>query len=144
MGIEDGGIDGFWIEFGSRGKVRSFSLVWPDLQQEELQQTASPQQIIACIRAHKTIVLPNAGEETYFQRIKVLAEAKTFIITKVTPYYSEGVYGETPTNDEPPKVIMPIAELDAVADFGSSDLAVRLYSPILASEVVHLTQPKVK
>jgi hypothetical protein len=114
------------------------------LERSELQSVANPQQIIACIRAFKTMSLPDENEPDYFGRLKNLAKAKKFTITKITPYYSEGVYGETPTNDEPPKVIMPIAELDAVADFGSSNLSVRLFSPILALEVARLTQPEVK
>ena len=143
-GWEDDSIDGFWIEFGSHGQIRAFSLVWPDLKRDELQPAASPQQIINCIRAQKTIVLPNAGEETYFQRIKALANAKTFTIKKITPYYSEGIFGEVPTNDVPPDFVTPLAELEAVADFGNSNATVRLLSPILSSEVSRLLRNKAK
>jgi hypothetical protein len=142
MGTEDESVDGFWIEFGSHGQVRAFSLVWPDLKQTELQQIATPQQIIACIKAQKTIVIPNRNEETYFQRIKTLATAKKFIIKKITPYYMEGRFGETPTNDMPPEIIEPIADLEAVADFGGSNLTVRLISPIISSEVNRLINAK--
>ena len=83
-------------------------------------------------------MLPNACEETYFQRIKALANAKTFTITKITPYYSEGIFGEVPTNDVPPEFVTPLAELEAVADFGNSNATVRLLSPILSSEVSRL------
>lgn len=131
-------IEGFYIEFGNRGQIRTFTLVWPEFIRDKKSRTASPQQIIACIRARKIIVIPNAGEETYFQRVKALANVKTFTITKITPYYSEGVFGEAPTNDEPPKIIMPIAELEAVADFGNSNATVRLISPILSSEISRL------
>jgi hypothetical protein len=141
-GTEDEDVGGFWIEFGSHGQVRAFSLVWPDLERSELQQIASPQQIIACIRTQKIIVIPNANEETYFQRIKKLATAKKFIITKITPYYIEGRLGETPTNDSPPEIIEPIAELEAVADFGSSNAFVRLLSPIVSSEASRLLKAK--
>ena len=143
-GTEDDSIDGFWIEFGSHGQIRTFSLVWPDLKRDELQPAASPQQIINCIWAQKTIVLPNVGEETYFQRIQALANAKTFTITKITPYYSEGIFGEVPTNDVPPELVTPIAQLEAVADFGSSNATVRLLSPILSSEVSKLLKSKTK
>jgi hypothetical protein len=53
-------------------------------------------------------VVPNAGEETYFQRVRTLANAKKVTITRITPYYGEGVYGKTPTNDEPPKFFLPL------------------------------------
>ena len=135
---EGDGAEGFSVEFGCRGQIRSFSLVWPNLEHYQSRSTASPQLIINCIRAQKTIVLPNAGEETYFQRIKALANAKTFTITKFTPYYSEGIFGEVPTNDAPSELVTPIAELEAVADFGNSNATVRLVSPILASEVNRL------
>ena len=127
--------EGFWIEFGSYGLIRNFCLIWPDLKRIEQYPTASPQQIIACIQAHKAIVLPNDDEPNYFARVKNLAKAETFTITKVTPYYSEGVYGEMPTNDEPSNIVAPIAELEAVADFGNSNVTVRLLSPIISSEV---------
>jgi hypothetical protein len=139
---DDGPNEGFWIEFGSSEKIQVFSLNWPNLKRFENQQAASLQQIIACIKAQKTIVLPNPNEETYFQRIKTLATAKKFIITKITPYYSEGRFGETPTNDLPSEIIEPIAELEAVADFGSSNITVRLLSPIISSEAARLLKAK--
>jgi hypothetical protein len=126
--------EGFAVEFGSGGQVRSFSLIWPNLETNRLEKTASQQQIIAGIRAHKIIVLPNPGEETYFQRLKTLAVAKTFTITKITPCYGEGVFGKVPTNDEPPEFIAPFAEVEAVADFGNSNAPVRFASPIVSSE----------
>ena len=134
----DPGTDGFWIEFGSHGKVRCFTLSWPNLERYENQPTASAQQIIACIRAHKIIVVPNGEEEKYFERVKSLANAKTFTITRITPYYSEGFFGERPTNDEPSKYRPPIAELTAVADFGNSNQTVRIVAPILQSDIARL------
>ena len=141
---EGEGAEGFSVEFGSRGQIRSFSLVWPNLERDKDSLTASPLQIINCIRAQKTIVLPNPDEETYFQRITTLANAKTFTITKITPYYGEGIFGEVPTNDGPPEFIVPFAELEAVADFGNSNATVRLVSPIISSEVSRLLGNKRK
>ena len=87
-------------------------------------------------------MIPNKNEEAYFQRIKTLATAKKFIIKKITPYYIEGRFGETPTNDTPPEIIEPIADLVAVADFGDSNVTVRLISPIISSEVNRLIKAK--
>jgi hypothetical protein len=137
---EDVLTDGFWIEFGSQGGIRAFSLIWPELQRDKFQPTASTQEIINCIRAHKTIVLPNPDEVDYFARLKRLAGVKKLTITKITPYYGDGVLGEVQTNDEPPRVTMPFAELEAVADFGNSNDTVRLLSPILSSEVSRLLE----
>jgi hypothetical protein len=145
-GIGDNGANGgFWIEFGSLGKIRAFSLVWPDLKRDRVEKTASPEQIIACIRAHKIIVIPNGkNDEKYFERIKVLSNAKTFAITKIMPSYTEGVMGETPTNDAPPEFITPFAEMEAVADFGNGNATVRFVCPIISSEVSRLLGNKAK
>lgn len=135
---EGSGAEGFSIEFGSYGQIRFFSFRWSNVERYESRQTASPQEIIHCIRAHKTIVLPNPDEEDYFARLKKLATAKKLTITKITPYYGEGMFVEMPTNDVPPEFVTPFAELEAVADFGNSNATVRLVSPILSSEVSRL------
>jgi hypothetical protein len=141
----NGNEEGFCIEFGSHGKIRSFSLVWPNLELGEISQAARPEQIIRCIRAYKTPLIPNDDEGgPYFARIKSLANAKAFTITKIIPYYGEGVFGEVPTNNEPPELVAPFAELEAVADFGNSNLTVRLFSPMLLSDATRLLTVKIK
>jgi hypothetical protein len=127
-------------QLGSNGKIREFGLLWPNLKRTEKSRVANPQQIIACIRQHQVTVLPEAVEgRHYFARLKHLSEAKKLTITKITPYYSDGVYGEMPTNNaEPPEIVTPIAELEAVADFGNSNMLVRIVSPIISSEVNRL------
>jgi hypothetical protein len=132
---EGSGEEGFPVEFGSYGQIRFFSLRWSTVARYEIQQTASTREIIHCIRAHKTIVLPNPDEEDFFARLKTLAGAKKLTITKITPYYGEGVLGEVPTNDVPCKFATPFAELEAIADFGNSNAPVKLISPIITSEV---------
>ena len=124
-------------QFGSHGKIRCFRLALPNLEREQNSPTADAQQIISCIRGFKTAVVPD-DKPNYFARVKNLANARKFTITKITPYYSEGIYGEMPTNNEPSKVVSPMAELEAVADFGNSNATVRLLSPILSSEVNRL------
>ena len=81
---------------------------------------------------------PIGQEANYFERINNYSNAKKLTITKITPCYGEGVYGETPTNDEPSKIIAPFAELEAVADFGNTNINVHLLSPVLATDVVRL------
>jgi hypothetical protein len=134
------GAEGFSIEFGSHGQIRAFSLCWPDLEPDAIQQTASPVQLMDCIRAHKIIVLPEENELNYFSRVKNLAKARKFTITKITPYYYDyqGVFGSLPTENKPARFIFPMAELEAVADFGTSNVTVRFISPILASEITKL------
>ena len=140
---DDGdGSEGFVIEFGSYGLIRSFSLIWSEVARYKSEPTTSQQEIIHCIRAHKTIVMPNVDEEDYFARLKKLAGAKKLTITKITPCYGEGVFGEVPTNGVPCKFVTPFAELETVADFGDSNTIVRLVSPILSSEVDRLLKTK--
>ncbi len=71
--------------------------------------------------AYKTPALPNGEEHNYFGRIKHLAKAKKLTGTKLTPYYEDGTYGKVSTYGELPKMVMPVAELEAVADFGSNN-----------------------
>lgn len=141
-GTDDGSFDGFSMEFGSHGQIRAFSLVWPDLERVELQAAARPQQIVACIRAFKTMALPNRNEQNYFERLKQLSKVRKLIIKKITPYYMEGIYREAPTNDEPPQLIAPIAEIEAIADFGNSNSNVRLLAPITSADADRLLTEK--
>jgi len=131
---------GLWIEFGSQGKIRGFSLRWPELVRYKNDQTASLQQITACIRAHKVVVIPDPADGSYFERLKNLANAKNFTITKITPYYGDGVLGETPRDGADPQFATPFAELEAVADLGNSNATLRLVAPILSSDVRRLLQ----
>ena len=141
---DNGWNEGFWIEFGSQGHIRAFSLNWPNLERCKTHQTASPKQIMDCIWAQKVMVLPNDDEPNYFARVKNLAKAKNLTIGRITPYYGEGVFGETPRDDVPPEFMTPIAELEAVANFGNSNDTLRIISPILSSEVIRLLQNKAR
>ena len=134
--------EGFSIEFGSYGQIRSFSLRWSTLERYESQQSASLQEITRCIKAHKIVVVPGIAERNYFARLRTLAKAKKLTITKITPVYAEWVFGKDPTNDVPCKFATPFAELEAVADFGTSNATVRLVSPILLSDVNRLLAVK--
>ncbi len=135
---EGDGAEGFSIAFGSHEEIRSFSLRWSNVEHYKNQPTASQQQINDCIRAHKTIVLPNLVEDDYFARLRTLAKAKKLTITKITPYYGEGILGEIPTNDAPCEFVTPFAELQCIADFGDRNATVRLVAPVLSSEASRL------
>ena len=124
-------MEGFSIEFGSHGKIRSFSLVWPNLEPAQTSLSASPKEIIRYIREHRVMILPD-NKPNYFGRVTTLAKARTFTITKITPYFTEGIFGEVPTSDRPPEFITPFAELEGIADFGNSNVTVRLLCPIIS------------
>lgn len=126
----DGG-EGFSIEFGGHGVIRSFSLYWSNVRRYENIPTFGPQEIVHNIQMHKILVLPDADEEGYFTRLQKLASVRRVIVTKITPYYFEGVFGEVPTNNAPAKLITPVAELDAIADIGNSNEVVHILTPII-------------
>jgi hypothetical protein len=86
--------EGFSLEqFGKERKLRGFGLTLPTLHRTKEDTTASPEEIIACIRAFKTPLVPSREEADYLGRVKNTAKAGTLTITKLTPYYGEGVYG---------------------------------------------------
>jgi hypothetical protein len=130
---------GFWMEFGRNGVIRGYSLVWPELKRESYQPTASPPQITACIRAFKTLLPPLPEQTNYFKWLNTFCNATKVTVMKITPLYSEGIYGEMPDdNNEPAKIISPFAKLEAVVSFGSSNLTIQLLSPIVSSEAIKL------
>jgi len=140
----DGSGEFSFQQFGSNAAIGSFSLLWPKLEPLTFGPTACPQQIIDCIRAFKTPVVPNDDEGDYAAFLKSMEKVKIFTITKITAYYGDGVYGESPTNGETSNIVMPVAQLDATADFGGGTRVVRMYSPILSSEVTRLLGKKMK
>jgi hypothetical protein len=89
--------------------------------------------------------LPNGEEPDYFGRLRALANSKKLTITKITPYYGEGLYSESATNDSAPKWIVPIAELEGLAELEGSNVAVRIFAPLSTSEVNRLlTKPSTR
>lgn len=134
--------EGLQIQFGKDGMIRQFSLQWPRLERDNNCATASPSEIIRCIRARRTIVEPIDGELNYFTRVKSLAHARKLIITQIKAYYGEGLFGEEPPENEPSKHVSPVAELEAVADFGTNTVSIRLYAPILSADVKWLLESR--
>jgi hypothetical protein len=134
--------EGLSLELGSYGEIRYYYFRWSALERYELQQTASLKEISECIKAHKAIVLPSPDEVDYFARLRTLAKAKKLTITEITAVYCDWDFGTIPTNDVPCRFAIPLAELKAIADIGTSNTTVRLISPILSSEVKRLMQSK--
>jgi hypothetical protein len=136
---EDSGdsAEGFSMEFGERGKIQAFWVRWSKLERYKNERTASPDDIIRCIRLHKAIVMPNFQPDDFI-RLRNLARTKKLTIIKITPYYGEGMFGEVPTNNVPNGFATPFAELEAIADLGTSNAPVKLLLPILSSEARRL------
>jgi hypothetical protein len=141
---DDGdGAEGFSMELGGHGKIQAFSVHWSKMEHFKNERTASPGEITRCIQAHKAIVLPNFKDDG-FARLRELAKATKFTITKITPYYSDSIFADMPSNGAVCGFAMPFAELEAVANFGTSNAPVKLLSPILWSEVRRLLAQGVK
>jgi hypothetical protein len=141
---DDGeGAEGFSIEFGEHGKIQAFSVRWSDIEHFKNERLASLDEMTRCIRAHKAIVLPNFKEDD-FARLRELATTTKLTVTKITPFYGEGMFGDLPTNDVPPEFVTPFAELEAVAELKNTNIAVRLLCPIIADEANRLLEAKSK
>ena len=130
--------EGFQIMFGRDGKVLQFCLLWPRLERDENSATARPGEIIQCIKGHKSVLVPEADARDYFQQVKEVARARKLTITQVTPYYGEGRLGEEPKDSEPAEYVGPMAILVATAESSTNAVFVRLYAPILSSDVRRL------
>ncbi len=131
--------EGFSIQqYGKDRKLRFFALTLPTLQRTKEEATASPEQIIACIRAFKTPIMPNWDEVDYLARVKAMAKAKSLTVTKLTLYYGEGTFGDTPPENEPPKVVTPVAYLQTTASFGTTNATLTLAAPVLSLDVKRL------
>ena len=133
--------EGFSFQrFGKGANIRGFGVTFPNLHRTRDDTTATPQEIIACIRAFKTPVAPSREETDYFGRVKNMAKVKRLTITRLTPFYGEGTFGEMPPENELPPIVRPLAQLEATATFGTNNTRtrVRLFAPILSSDVERL------
>jgi hypothetical protein len=130
--------EGLQIQFGKDGKIRQFALIWPRLEREESCATASPEEIVRCIRGRRVPVIAVDEERDYIDRVRGLARARKLTVTRILVYYGEGVFGESPPENEPSKVVGPVAELEAIAELGTNSVPLRMYAPILSKDVQRL------
>lgn len=136
---------GFSVEFGQHGQLRNFYLTWLNLVPYERHQTAKPEQMLICIRAHRSPLIPGTNEEGYFDRLKLVAKARKVTITKITPYYVNGVFGETPKEnggEEQTRFVFPFAVLNAIAESDHVNVNILLACPILVSDANRLLSMK--
>ena len=72
----------------------------------------------------------------------MLSQAKKLTITNITPFYVDGRFGDQPKEQETPKFVSLIAQLEAVVDFGETNLTIKLLSPILETDTIRLLKKK--
>jgi hypothetical protein len=133
--------EGFKLQVGSHGRLREFSLVWPELERHQKQPPASPQQMLDFIRAGKAFVLPGPDEPAFLQRLHLLSTTTKLSITNVTLYYCEGRFGEVGRR-EPSQWVTPFALLGASAEINGTNAPLQMACPILQSDVVPAPQVK--
>jgi hypothetical protein len=136
------GTEGFHVMLCKDTKIRSFCLMWPNLERDQIEATATPQEIIRCIEGNRAVLVPGDAEGNYFTQVKQVEQARRLTITRITPYYGEGMLGEEPRENEPPKYVGPVAVLGANTEFGTNVTSVRIYAPILASDVRRLLKTR--
>lgn len=113
----------------------SFSLRWPLLEPQELARTAGSEQIIECIRKHRTVIMPKHDEEKYFERIASYGATKTITITDAALYYGEGRFGEDSSNRDHPAFVTPLIKLRAVVQLDKTNDVVEIAAPVLVSDI---------
>ncbi len=119
-GIGAGG--GCQIKFSNHAKIADFRLVWRNLQPYKQYRVASPDEILSYIRdgqavlTHKNLVNP--------------ADVKKLTITDCSPLYM-GADGK-----EAQDLVYPFAQVEAVADLGTSSTNIQLYCPILSTNLI--------
>lgn len=117
-----GSLGGFSIEFGNSAKVASFELLWRNLMPERLGTTGSADDIIAAIKAGKSV----QSTPSDVSRVNRLS------LTSVTPFYL-GSYWDTQQD-----FCYPIVVLEGEGDSEDGKQAVGLLCPIL----LDMLQPK--
>src|ERR1035437_4208180 len=111
----------FWIEFGNRGKINRFDLVWRNLSPHELCPLASPNEVIALIRAGRAVAPMQGFDWT------AALHAAQITITDVRLYYCDR------PGMEPLDFMYPYADLELVAHFGTNASNFYLSCSILSS-----------
>jgi len=114
---------GFHVRFTNHAKVAQLELVWRNLHPFKKYETASADQIKQWIKEGKAVITkPDDGKVSP-------AEVKKLTITEISPLYA-GKNGE-----ELQDFTYPFASLDAIADTGTTNIAIQLYCPILTEEI---------
>jgi hypothetical protein len=116
-----GGAGGLYVRFASHARVAQLELVWRNLQPYKKYEVASPGQIMQWIKDGKAVVtIPDADKVNP-------SKVKRLTITEISPLYA-GELGE-----KPQEFTYPFASLDTLADTGQTNIAIKLYCPILST-----------
>jgi hypothetical protein len=114
---------GYGIGIGHHGKISRILVSWRKYERDKLYPTATPERFLKWIQEGKAV--------WYSDDLSFIdwPSVKRIIVRKVTPYYYSEGYGE---NDKPQNAAFPFAEMEAVADTGTTNLTFYLDCPIAA------------
>jgi hypothetical protein len=112
LGLGGGG--GIWLSFGNHGQLAELRSVWRKVEMKGRYSVVSKAEFVERLRK---------GECVCDTELHARLEALT--VHKITPYYLERRGGE------PQEEIHPVTELEAEAQLTSTNIAVRLYCPLL-------------
>jgi hypothetical protein len=115
-------------EFGNRGKIKRFDLVWRNLAPHEIRPLASPNEVIALIREGRAVAPMQDFDWT------ASLHATQLTITDVRLYYFDR------PGMEPLDFMYPYAELELAAHSGTNTSTFYLTCPILSSNTASTTK----
>jgi hypothetical protein len=115
------------IDFAHDAKISHILVSWRNYKREKRYPAATPETLLKWIREGKAVWWPAGGAPTYPD----WDSAKKIAITKITPLYYSEAYDE---NDTPQYAAYPFAEMEAVADIGTTNLIFNLDCPIIGDD----------
>jgi hypothetical protein len=126
-------VEGFSAHFGNNGQLKQCSLSWPNLEPFQIQQMPNGEEIVNWIRAGRSMPEPEVLEDQDHNRLHALRNSKKLTITKITPLYGEGFFGEMPkSNDVRSDFVSLMMVLEVAIEPQTTGRALHLLCPMLA------------
>lgn len=119
--IGTGGRGGCMIEYGHDAKISRITTSWRKLKKYKLDSVATPGMLLKRIEAGNAVYSIASEDEFDWRSVRKIT------INQVHPLYFGQVYSE------PQKVVYPLAQIDAVADLGTTNRDIQFYCPILST-----------
>lgn len=113
---------GAHASFSLGGKLAQFEVLWRNLQPAERRRVASPEQITRWIKEGRAAMTHRDAVDP--------SEIEKITITGLAPMYM----GEPPNEHQ--TLVYPFAQIEAIADIGSTNSPIQLYCPIVTTEIV--------
>ncbi len=119
--IGTGGRGGCMIEFGHDAKISRIITSWRKLKKYKHDSVATPEMLLKRIEAGSAVYSIASEDEFDWRSVRKIT------INRVRPLYFGQVYSETQ------KIVYPLAQIDAVADLGTTNRNIQFYCSILST-----------